>query len=131
MTDQQKATSLGLYGNPDVRTPALERLAQDGILYRPASPAHPLCVPSRASFWTGRWPHSTGVRTNEIPLPTSENDWASLLLDRGYAAGLFGKNHVFPEDQLDRFRQAWEAGHGGPVARGGTLVRSTPPRRGA
>src|SRR5687767_14708164 len=71
MTDQQQATSLGLYGNPDVRTPHLARLAAGGLLYRRAFTAHPLCVPSRASFWTGRWPHSTGVRTNEIPLPVS------------------------------------------------------------
>jgi arylsulfatase A-like enzyme len=131
MTDQQKATSLGLYGNPDVRTPALERLASDGVLYRHAFTAHPLCVPSRAAFWTGRWPHSTGVRTNEIPLPASEIDWATLLLDRGYTAGLFGKNHVFRADQLDRFETVWEAGHGGPVARGGTLVRSAPLQRNA
>ncbi|MGE3910170.1 MAG: sulfatase-like hydrolase/transferase, partial [Chloroflexota bacterium] len=84
MTDQQMATSLGLYGNPDVRTPALERLAARGLLYQQAHTAHPLCVPSRAAFWTGRYPHSTGVRTNEIPLPTSEVDWATLLLDQGY-----------------------------------------------
>ena len=131
MTDQQQATSLGLYGNPDVRTPNLERLAQEGLLYQHAYTAHPLCVPSRAAFWTGRWPHSTGVRTNEIPLPTHEIDWASLLLDRGYVGGLFGKNHVFRADQLDRFATVWEAGHGGPVPRGGTLVKSTPPPRGA
>src|SRR3954447_15407191 len=104
MTDQQKATSLGLYGNPDVRTPALERLAQDGVLYRYAFTAHPLCVPSRAAFWTGRWPHSTGVPTNEIGLPTAGTDGPSTLLHRGYRAGLFGKNHVFRDDQLDRFQ---------------------------
>ena len=46
----------------DVRTPALERLASRGILYRHAYTAHPLCVPSRAAFWTGRYPHTTGVR---------------------------------------------------------------------
>lgn len=126
MTDQQKATSLGLYGNPDVRTPVLERLAERGTVYRHAFSPHPLCVPSRASFFTGRWPHSTGVRTNEIPLPEREIDWASLLFDRGYVGGLFGKNHVFRADQLDRFATVWEAGHGGPVARGGTLVKATP-----
>lgn len=131
MTDQQQATSLGLYGNPDVRTPHLERLAASGLLYRHAFTAHPLCVPSRASFWTGRWPHSTGVRTNEIPLPVREIDWASLLIDRGYSAGLFGKNHVFRMDQLERFTTVWEAGHGGPVERGGTQVRATPLRRDA
>src|SRR3954471_21581938 len=131
MTDQQKATSLGLYGNPDVRTPALERLAGAGLLYQHAFTAHPLCVPSRAAFWTGRWPHSTGVRTNEIPLPTAEVDWASLLLGRGYVAGLFGKNHVFRDDQLDRFNTVWEAGHGGPVPRGGPPVRAPPPRQNA
>jgi arylsulfatase A-like enzyme len=106
-------------------------LAGEGLLYRHAFTAHPLCVPSRAAFWTGRWPHSTGVRTNEIPLPAAEVDWASLLLGRGYVAGLFGKNHVFRDDQLDRFDTVWEAGHGGPVPRGGTLIRATPLRQNA
>jgi arylsulfatase A-like enzyme len=126
MTDQQKATSLGLYGNPDVRTPALERLAARGSLYRHAFCTHPLCVPSRASFFTGRWPHSTGVRTNEIVLPESEQDWVTMLLDQGYSAGLFGKNHVLRDRHLDRFDTVFEAGHGGPLPRGGTAVRATP-----
>ncbi|MGE3911896.1 MAG: sulfatase, partial [Chloroflexota bacterium] len=102
-----------------------------GLLYQQAHTAHPLCVPSRAAFWTGRYPHSTGVRTNEIPLPTTEIDWATLLLEQGYTAGLFGKNHVFRMDQLEGFTAVWEAGHGGPVARGGTLVRATPLQRNA
>ena len=54
MTDQQKATAIDLYGGP-VRTPNLGRLAADGLLYEHAFTPHPLCVPARVSFWTGRW----------------------------------------------------------------------------
>ena len=68
MTDQQKATAIDLYGG-QVRTPNLSRLVADGILYEQAYTPHPLCVPARVSFWTGRWLHQHGARTNEIPMP--------------------------------------------------------------
>lgn len=126
MTDQQRATAIRLYGNPDVETPALERLAARGVTYEYAFTPHPRCVPARAAFWTGRWPHCTGVRDNETPLPVGEADFATALTSAGYVAGLFGKNHVFRADQLDRFATIVEAGHGGPAPRGGTLVRATP-----
>jgi hypothetical protein len=71
LTDQQKATAIDLYGGP-VRTPQLGRLAADGILYEQAFTPHPLCVPARVSMWTGRYPHSHGARTNEIPMPRAE-----------------------------------------------------------
>ena len=68
MTDQQKATAIDVYGGP-VRTPQHARLAETGILYEHAFTPHPLCVPARVSMWTGRYPHSTGGRTNETSMP--------------------------------------------------------------
>jgi arylsulfatase len=62
MTDQQKATSSHLYGNSFCHTPALQRLADQGVLYEHAITPHPLCVPARISLWTGQWPHSHGGR---------------------------------------------------------------------
>ncbi len=50
MTDQQKATAIQMYGNPDVPAPALERLAARGIRFDQCYTPHPLCVPSRVSF---------------------------------------------------------------------------------
>ena len=67
MADQQKATSLGLYGNPDVRTPVLDALAARGLLAQNYFVQHPLCFPSRATIMTGLYPHTHGVFSKQRP----------------------------------------------------------------
>ncbi len=124
MTDQQKATAIDLYGGP-VRAPNLSRIVAGGILYEHAFTPHPLCVPARVAFWTGRWPHATGARTNEIPMPRGETHLAGLLHGAGYRLGLFGKNHCFQQEDLDRyFARVSPAGHGDRIGPGVTMVRS-------
>ena len=126
MTDQQKASVIELYGG-QVHTPHLTRLAQQGLLFQHAYTPHPLCVPARVSFWTGRWPHSTGARTNEIPMPEGETHFAQILHQQGYTLGHFGKNHCFtPEDFSRYFSRVFEAGHGDRVAPGATQVNTGP-----
>lgn len=115
MTDQQKATSLGLYGNPDVRTPYLERLASEGVQFDQAYTPQPLCVPARVSFWTGRYPHQHGARTALTFLPPRMDHYLARLDDAGYTLGLIGKNHCFERDNLARFDTLYEAYHSGPV----------------
>ncbi|HEU5317298.1 MAG TPA: sulfatase-like hydrolase/transferase, partial [Chloroflexota bacterium] len=89
----------------------------------------PLCVPARISLWTGRWPHSHGARTNEIPMPPQETHFARLLHEHGYTLAHFGKNHCFTPDDLDRyFDHVFLAGHGDRVAEGVTMVHSGPQR---
>jgi arylsulfatase A-like enzyme len=114
MTDQQKATSIGLYGNRDVRTPALEGLAGDGLLYQWAFTPQPLCIPARVSVWTGRYPHQTGSRHNRTPMPLGEPHGARLLRDAGYRLALIGKNHCFQPPDLELFAHTYFAGHTGP-----------------
>jgi arylsulfatase A-like enzyme len=114
MTDQQKATSLGLYGNPDLRTPALEEMAGRGLLYRHAFTPHPLCVPARVSLWTGRYPHQHGSRSNEIFMPENEPHAARVLKQAGYTLALVGKNHCFRKNDLALFDHVYLAGHTGP-----------------
>ncbi|MDQ3702110.1 MAG: sulfatase-like hydrolase/transferase [Chloroflexota bacterium] len=124
MTDQQKATAIDLYGGP-VRTPHLARLAADGTLYQHAFTPHPLCVPARVAFWTGRWPHSTGARTNETPMPRGETHLAGLLHGAGYRLGHFGKNHCFTQEDFDRyFDHVFLAAHGDRFGPGVSMVRS-------
>ena len=128
MTDQQKATAIDLYGGP-VKTPNLTRLVADGILYDRCYTPHPLCVPARVSFWTGRWPHSHGARTNETPMPADETHFARVLHDHGYTLAHFGKNHCFTQDDFDRyFDRVFLAGHGDRIADGVTMVYSGPQR---
>jgi arylsulfatase A-like enzyme len=115
MTDQQKATSLGLYGNPDVRTPHVERLAAGGVTFEQAYTPHPLCVPARVSFWTGRWPHQHGSRTNQLPLEVGMDNYLTRLDEAGYTLGLIGKNHCFQPPDLERFDVVYQAMHRGPL----------------
>ncbi len=123
MTDQQKATALDLYGGP-VRSPNLARLASRGALYEHAYTPHPLCVPARVAFWTGRWPHSTGARTNETPMPRGETHLAQLLHGAGYRLGHFGKNHCFTREDLDTyFDRVFLAGHGDSFGPNVTMPR--------
>lgn len=114
MTDQQKATAIRLYGNPDVPTPSLERLAARGIRYDWCYTPHPLCVPARVSFWTGRYPHQHGARTNEILMPPDEHHFARVLHAAGYRLALIGKDHCFQPPDHDLFAERLICGHAGP-----------------
>jgi arylsulfatase len=86
---------LSVYGNTDVRMPALDRLATEGMrftsLYTPAS----VCQPSRAALMTGRYPGRTGVLWNSAPpLSHAELTIADLLRARGYRTAAVGKWHL-------------------------------------
>src|SRR5688500_13581154 len=100
MTDQQRASAIRMYGNPDVPTPSLERLAARGVRFEQCYTPHPLCVPARVSFWTGRYPHETGSRTNETPMPAGADHFARRLKEAGYRLGLVGKNHCFQGEDM-------------------------------
>jgi len=114
MTDQQKATASHLYGNSFCTTPNMQRLADEGVLYQHAVTPHPLCMPARISFWTGKYPHQHGGRRNETPItPDKTHAWQRWKA-AGYTTGLIGKNHCFAdEDDLDLFDIWCEISHGG------------------
>lgn len=93
-TDQQRFDTLGCYGNRFVRTPNLDRLATEGVLFETAFCQSPVCTPSRASFLTGRYPRTTRCRQNGQCIPEEEVLVTRLLRDAGYACGLSGKLHL-------------------------------------
>ncbi len=113
MTDQQKATASHLYGNRFCQTPAMERLANEGILYEHAFTPHPLCVPARVSLWTGQFPHAHGARRNETWMPPNHDHAFRLWKSAGYQTGLIGKNHCFRAADQALFDTWCEIGHGG------------------
>ncbi|HET6428481.1 MAG TPA: sulfatase-like hydrolase/transferase, partial [Phycisphaerae bacterium] len=57
-SDQQRFDTLGCYGNPFVRTPNVDRLAAEGVLFEHCYSQSPICTPSRAGFLTGRYPRT-------------------------------------------------------------------------
>lgn len=95
-TDQQRADSLGCYGNGFTRTPNLDGLAAGGVLFERAFTQSPVCTPSRASFLTGRYPRTTGCRQNGQAIDPREVLVTRVLADAGYVGGLAGKLHLAP-----------------------------------
>lgn len=95
-TDQQRFDTLGCYGNPFVRTPNLDRLAEAGTRFDYAFCQSPVCTPSRASFLTGRYPRTTRCRQNGQMIPADEVLVTRLLAEAGYTCGLAGKLHLGP-----------------------------------
>lgn len=101
MTDQQRWDTLGAYGNDRIRTPNLDRLAGGGALFDHAFVPIPLCVPSRASLFTGQFPARHGVAANAgLPSWADRPNLAASLHDAGYTTMLVGKNHLFDRDGL-------------------------------
>lgn len=95
-TDDQGYTDLGIHGiDPDVRTPNLDQLARDGVLFTSGYVTAPQCVPSRAGIISGRHQNAFGVDDNlKGPLPHSEYTIAERLRDHGYVTGMVGKWHL-------------------------------------
>lgn len=93
-TDQQRYDTLGCYGNPYVRTPSLDRLAEMGTRYTRAYCQSPVCAPSRASFLTGRYPRTCRLRQNGQDFGGGEVLLPKLFAGNGYMCGLSGKLHI-------------------------------------
>ncbi|MBI3682185.1 MAG: sulfatase-like hydrolase/transferase, partial [Acidobacteria bacterium] len=105
LTDNHGAWTLGCYGNPDVRTPNIDRLAKEGVLFTRAFSNNAVCSPTRASLLTGLMPSQHGVHRYlaaggaQIG-PRAYNTISEfrtlpkILTDAGYAAGLCGKWHL-------------------------------------
>lgn len=93
-TDQQRYDALGCCGNPHVQTPAIDRLAADGVLFEQCYVQSPVCSPSRASLVTGTYVHNHGLWANGVTLPDSEPVFSKALGKSGYDCGLIGKMHL-------------------------------------
>jgi arylsulfatase A-like enzyme len=94
LTDQQRYDTLGCYGAPVRRTPHADRLAERGIRFTSAFTAAVACSPSRASLFTGLYPHKHHVLANEQVLNPDAPNLATELGGAGYRLGYTGKWHV-------------------------------------
>ncbi|MCA9140433.1 MAG: sulfatase-like hydrolase/transferase, partial [Planctomycetales bacterium] len=105
MTDNHGAWTLGCYGNPEIRTPNIDRLAAEGTLFDRAFSSNPVCSPTRATFLTGLVPSQHGVhcfltggRLQTGPDARCTLDQVTslpeVLKGSGYACGLVGKWHL-------------------------------------
>lgn len=92
--DQLRADAIGCAGNPCVKTPHFDRLAQEGVRFEEAHVSFPLCTPFRASLYTGKYNHSAGAYANHHPIPLGQDFLAEILKTNGYQTGYIGKWHL-------------------------------------
>jgi len=116
VSDNQPASILGAYGNPDVRTPNIDQLASEGTLFTRAFAVHGMCSPTRATLLTGLLPSQHGVQDwlDDEEMKNWPSDWNAIreyrtlpytLKNRGYETSLIGKWHLgqpkLPNDWFD------------------------------
>lgn len=101
LTDDHAQSAMGLYGNTILRTPNLDRIGREGVRFDLGFVTSALCLPSRASFLTGQYPHTHGMRTNGAesgftrePMLRNAQTWPNLLRADGYHTGVVGKWHI-------------------------------------
>lgn len=102
MTDQQSFNMMSCAGNQYVKTPALDSIANDGVMFERCYCANPVCLPSRFSLFTGRYPSEAGFSDNSyrkeikyLPKEITDEGFAKKLCDAGYEPVYGGKEH-FP-----------------------------------
>ena len=97
MSDEHQARALGCAGHNLVRTPNLDSLAARGTRCTQAYTPSPICVPARASFATGRYPHQTRLWDNAMPYDGSIPSWGHALQAQGVKVESIGKLHYRSE----------------------------------
>jgi len=122
LADDVSPEMFGAYGNREARTPTLDRVAEEGVLFRTAW-ASALCYPSRAAITTGCYASRTGAWSNGFSIPQRDgskdlfghfSSFARLLKQAGYATAVAGKWHVggaaHPSDPVVGFDEysLWE-----------------------
>lgn len=118
LADNQPASLLGAYGNVDVRTPNIDRLASEGLLFTNVFAVNGMCSPTRATLMTGLMPSQHGVHNwlDDAKLEEWPEDWSVVrefrtlpqtLANRDYQTALIGKWHLGQPWQASIGYQHW------------------------
>ncbi len=125
VADDMGYGDLGCYGHPTIRTPTLDRLAQEGQKWTSFYAAASVCTPSRAALLTGRWPLRSGMCSDRAlvlyagakgGLPAEEITLAEILKSRGYATACIGKWHLGELPEYLPLRQGFDYFYGTPFS---------------
>jgi len=133
LSDDQGPWAAGCYGNDEIRTPAIDRIAETGMRFDNFFVATPVCSPSRATFLTGRissqhgvhdWIREGNVGGNAAAYLDGEVAYTDILAEHGWVCGLSGKWHL-GHSQLAQhgFSHWYTHREGGGPYNGATMVR--------
>ncbi len=100
-TDQQRWDALGVNGNDEIVTPRLDALAETGCNFRRHFVQNPVCMPSRVSMLSGRYPSSLGITHMGVPVPEDLMTLPRILKQYGYRTANIGKLHFLPHANRD------------------------------
>ena len=92
-SDQHRGDALGCVGNPAVRTPNLDGLAAEGVIFRNCNTNSPLCMPARASLITGLYVNEHGAWGNRTEADRHGPSHVRIIRDAGYCTAVIGKTH--------------------------------------
>jgi len=118
---------LSTYGHPTIKTPNLDKMAEEGMLFTQFYAAASVCTPSRAGLLTGRYPVRTGMVKGKIPgrvlfpkskygLPKNEVTIAEIVKQKGYATSMVGKWHLGDAKQFLPTTQGFDQYYGIPYS---------------
>ena len=146
LSDDQGYWTLGCQGNPDIRTPHLDRLAASGIRFDNFFCTSPVCSPARASLLTGRMPSQHGIhdwlRAGNAPAEKEnggrlieylegQKGYTDILAENGYCCGISGKWHLGDSLKPQKSLSYWEvhaqgAGpyYNAPMVRNGEITKA-------
>ena len=138
LSDDQGAWALGSAGNPEIRTPHLDRLAEEGMRFSNFFCTSPVCSPARASLLTGRIPSQHGVQDwiregnlgeNAIEYLEGQTAYTEILAENDYVCGVSGKWHLGDSIRPQKGFHHWYVHqfgggpyYGAPMIRDGKLV---------
>lgn len=94
---------LGCYGNHELKTPILDKLAKNGVLFENAYATYSVCSPARSTIFTGLYPHQNGqvgLATHKYRMYPGITSLPVYLKKVGYRTGCIGKIHVNPESAI-------------------------------
>ncbi len=139
LTDDQGPWAAGCYGNPEIRTPNIDALAESGVRFSNFFVATPVCSPSRATFLTGRIPSQHGIHDwlrspanvghEAVPFTRGEVAYTDVMAEHGYTCGISGKWHLGDSQHRQHSFEFWYVHQRGggdynraPMVREGKLV---------